>query len=178
MALVFRVDTRLGVQVDFQALLAVNSDAALNFFHTNLKGLVGLDARKDETLYVASVLANYAQTSRFERTSLPVMANLSEVFDNFVVNKSFMADPGTLEIAGAQTLLLSGFFRQQMRRRHNVNWYDRLGSGFFEQVSERSKEDSRQEFFSQLALRFPFWTLTCSELENHLRERRLLLRLS
>lgn len=164
--------------MDFQSLLAVNSDAALRFFHNELKGIVGLDARKDETLYVASVLASYAQTSRFGTDSLPVMANLSEVFDHFVASKSFMADPGTLEIAGVQTLLLAGFFRKQMKRRHNIDWYDQLGTSFFEQVSERSKEDSRQEFFSRFALHFPFWSMTCSELENYMRERRLLLRLS
>lgn len=164
--------------MDFQSLMAVNSDAALRFFHNELKGIVGLDARKDETLYVASVLANYAQTSRLGREPLPVAANLTEIFDNFVISKAFMGDLEILEIAGAQTLFLAGFFRKQMKRRHNINWYDQLGSSFFEQVSERSKEDSRQEFFSRFALRFPFWSMTCSELENYMRERRLLLRLS
>ncbi len=37
-----------------------------------------------------------------------------------------------METAGAQCLLLAGFFEDQMRRRHNIRWYCRAGRKFFQ----------------------------------------------
>ena len=41
-----------------------------------------------------------------------------------------------METAGAQCLLLTGFFEDQMRGRHNIRWYAELGAGFFVRAAE------------------------------------------
>ena len=40
-----------------------------------------------------------------------------------------------METAGAQCLLLAGFFEDQMRPRHNVRWYAQLGASFFSRAA-------------------------------------------
>ena len=76
-----------------EELIAVNSDSALNFFVENLRETAGAEKhRDDETFYVASVLAHYSQTSRADTMSIPSMANLSEVFDSFILNTSLLSE--------------------------------------------------------------------------------------
>jgi len=49
----------------FEELVAIDSGTALKFFVDNLREAAGTERlRDDETLYVASILAHYAQTSR------------------------------------------------------------------------------------------------------------------
>ena len=99
----------------FEELIAVDSRAALSFFADNLRETVGTKRlREDEVLYVASVLAHYSQTSRSDTISRPSMANLSEVFDSFLLQTVSANDSEMLEIGGAQVLLFAGFFRDQM----------------------------------------------------------------
>ena len=137
---------------------------------------MGKGQSDEEALYVSSILASFAQTSRCEKTSLPPFSDLSEVFDNFVV-ENVAPDSGLLEIAGSQSLLLSGFFRDQMRRRHSVRWYDHLGSDFFYQAGKYSLFVERKGFFQRFASNFGTWALVCSELSRELRYNRFLLRL-
>ena len=49
---------------------------------------------------------------------MPTPASLSEVFDAFVLDTSLVHDSTMMEAAGAQCLLLAGFFEDQMRARH------------------------------------------------------------
>lgn len=162
----------------FRDLLGVDSLATLDFFHTSLKE-ESADARvsQAETLYVASILASYAQTSRYDAVSLPPFASLSDVFDMFVMRKDAMSDPELLEIAGAQSLLLAGFFRDQARARHNVEWYDQLGTSFYERATHYADDRDRSELFGRLAVTFPLWTGICNRVSRTLQERRFLLRL-
>ena len=62
-------------------------------------------------------------------------ADLTAVFDHFVADMNVLTDPLMLETAGAQCLLLAGFFEDQMRRRHNIHWYAELGAGFFRRAA-------------------------------------------
>lgn len=163
----------------YRDLLAVDSQSTLNFFHANLQD-VSADSRVSatETIYVASILASYAQTSRADTTSLPPFASLSDVFDMFVMQRETITDPELLEIAGAQSLLLAGFFRDQMQRRHNVEWYDQLGTMFYERATQHSTQTpNRRALFARLSITFPEWTAICQRLSRALGERRFLLRL-
>ena len=45
------------------------------------------------------------------------------VFDHFVSNTALLHDGLMMEVAGAQCLLMAGFFADQMRQRHNIRWY-------------------------------------------------------
>ena len=161
----------------FQELIAVDSGIALNFFVENLHETMGTrKLREDEVFYVASILAHYAQTSRFDATSIPSMANLSEVFDNFILQTTAARDSEVLEMGGSQVLLFAGFFRDQMSRRHNVRWYDQVGQALYGRASQHSKDTAKRELFDRLSGSFPVWTGVCSNLSRTFRENRFLLR--
>lgn len=166
----------LGTFMDFQELLQVDSAVALNFFYSGLRDRAAAGrVTDDETLYVASILASYAQTSVSDTSSLPPLTDLSEVFDHFVLNRAILTDPEILEIAGAQSMFLSGFFREQMRRRHTVNWFDSLGGSFYERASVFSRSEKRRKLFGRVSQNFGVWAETCADLHRSLRENRFLL---
>ncbi|MES1257176.1 MAG: hypothetical protein ABUS51_02055 [Acidobacteriota bacterium] len=161
----------------FEELIAVDSQHALNFFHVSLRETMGAKQLKDdEVFYVASILAHYSQTSRSDGTSIPSMANLSEVFDNFILQTAMRSDPGVLEMGGSQILLFAGFFRDQMARRHNVRWYDQVGQSLYERASQHSTNPKKRALFDRLSESFPVWTILCRDLSRALRDNRLLLK--
>lgn len=161
----------------FEELIAINSDSALNFFVDNLRESAGTErVREDETFYVASILAHYSQTSRADTTSIPSMANLSEVFDSFILQTSLLSDSEILEIGGSQILLFAGFFRDQMSRRHNVRWYDQVGQSLYEKASQYSRDVKKRELFDRMSGSFPLWTIICRNMSRSCRDNRLLLR--
>jgi len=106
----------------FRELLAIDHRQALEFFTVRLQEIAEPDVDREELLYNASVLAHYAQTSIYADTDLGAPANLSAVFDNFVCDSTLIHDGEMMETAGAQCLLLAGFFQDQMSRRHNIRW--------------------------------------------------------
>jgi hypothetical protein len=163
----------------FEELIAVDSGKSLNFFLSSLRETIGTrSVRDDEVSYVASVLAHYSQTSRSDTTSLPAMANLSEVFDNFVLQTATLNDSEMLEMGGSQVLLFAGFFRDQMVRRHNVRWFDQIGQALYERAGQYSRNIKKRELFDRLAESFPAWTIACRDLSRTLRENRLVLRVN
>ncbi len=163
----------------FEELVAVDSNAALNFFVNNLRDTAGDEQlRDDETLYVASILAHYSQTSRADTMSIPSMANLSEVFDSFILHTDGLSDSEILEIGGSQILLFAGFFRDQMARRHNVKWYDQVGQSMYERASHYTSNVKKRELLDRMSGSFPFWTHLCCDVSRACRDNRLLLRMN
>lgn len=111
---------------DFTELFEVNSTQVLKFFFDRLKEeIISREITGIETLYVASILAHYAQTPSNRNTSnedaTPV--SLYDVLDSFVLpgltieGFSKLRDSKMFEVAGSHTLLLAGFFRDQAGRR-------------------------------------------------------------
>jgi len=163
----------------FEELIAIDSGTALRFFVANLRETMGTRILwDDEVHYVASVLAHYAQTSRADTMSIPAMANLSEVFDSFILPTALLNDSELLEIGGSQILLFAGFFRDQMSRRHDVRWYDQVGQSLYEKASQHSKNLKKRELFDRLSGSFPVWTIMCRDLSRAFRDNRLLLRIN
>jgi hypothetical protein len=161
----------------FEELIAVDSASALKFFVSSLRDSAGAERlRDDETLYVASILAHYAQTSRADTQSIPSMANLSEVFDSFILPTALLSDAEILEIGGSQILLFAGFFRDQMERRHNVRWYDQVGQSMYEKASQYSRDTKKRDLFDRLSGSFPVWTIVCRDMSRACRDNRFLLR--
>ena len=157
----------------FCELFGVDSDTAFNFFLSGLREVTGRKPN-DEMFYVASILAHYTQTSRHDTWSMPALANLSEVCDQFLLLET--DDPEILEIGGSQILLFAGFFRDRMCHRHNVRWYDELGQSFYDRASDRTPETKRQKLFEGMAASFPNWTLICRDLSRSCYENRYLLK--
>jgi len=147
-------------------LLGVNKAEAFNFFLSGLKDVTKRDPN-DEMFYVASILAHFSITSRYDTSSMPPLANLSEVFDQFVFFDT--TDSEILEIGGSQVLLFAGFFRDQMKYRHSVTWYDGIGQSFYGRASAYSREAKRKRLFDRMSKSFPWWTLRCCDLSRKCR---------
>ena len=163
----------------FRELFVVDSERAREFFLENLRETVGAKKhREDEIVYVAGVLAHYTLVSRFQTGSMPVMADLSEVFDSFILRQGGVSDPEIFEIGGSQVLLFAGFFRDQMRHRHNVEWYDEIGQSLYYRASRFSRSSEKQKLFDCLSESFPSWTLAACNMSRMLRQSQFLLRLN
>src|SRR5216684_4177399 len=124
-----------GVMGPLRELLAIDHRQALAFFVLRLQDVSEPTVDREELLYNASLLAHYAQVSTEPDIDVPAPANLSAVFDHFVSNATLVHDSLMMETAGAQCLLLAGFFEDQMRRRHNIRWYAKLGASFFSRAA-------------------------------------------
>lgn len=156
-------------------LLAVDQQRALEFFVVGLKDVSETAVDRQELLYNASVLANYAQVSTQADVEMPAPADLSAVFDHFVLNAGVPHDSLLMETAGAQCLLLAGFFEDQMRERHNIRWYAELGAGFFTQAATHQESRQKARLLTMLARHFEPWRQRHARLSRELRDQAYLL---
>jgi hypothetical protein len=168
----------------FNDLLGVTSEQTLRFFFKCLQEEVTRKpVAQKETLYVASVLAHYAQTSRWDPNYMSPSGSLYDILDNFVLPAYTMErslglqDPEILEIAGSHTLLLVGFFRDQMNRKHNLSWYDKLGKSFFIRASTRVGKEEKAELLRGISENFVLWAVSCRNMSRTLRNQRYEIRL-
>ncbi len=151
-------------------LLATDHRQTLEFFVTRLRDVSGPDPDRRELLYTASVLAHYAQTSTQCGTGLATPTDLSLVFDHFVADTSLLQDAPMMETAGAQCLLLAGFFEGQMSRRHNIRWYTTLGAGFFSRAAICEPSAEKAQVLDRMATRFEAWRVRYARLSQEMRD--------
>jgi hypothetical protein len=156
-------------------LLATNERQALDFFFERLKDVSGPAVDAQELIYNASVLAHYALVSTQASIELSAPATLAAVFDHFVVDTTLLRDSQMMETAGAQCLVLAGFFEDQMRRRHNIRWYSQLGAGFFSQAAALESSPRKAQLLTALSRRFEPWRQRHARLSRELRDQPLLL---
>ena len=156
-------------------LLAVDGRQALAFFVLGLQDVCEPGVDREELLYNASVLAHFAQTSTLAADELPTPVNLSDVFDHFVLDTTLMHDGLMMETAGAQCLLLAGFFERQMRQRHNIRWYVEVGASCFSRAAAQEKSSRKARLLETLARRFEAWRQRYERLGSELRDRRYLM---
>ena len=161
----------------FRELIAIDHRQALEFFTVRLQDISEPDVDRHELLYNASVLAHYAQTSTHSATDLGTPATLSAVFDNFVLDTTLMNDPVMMETAGAQCLLLAGFFEDQMTGRHNIRWYAQLGAGFFSRAASSESSADKARLLTALSRRFESWRRKHAQVSRELRDLPYLLTL-
>jgi len=162
--------------MDFQPWLAVSNGQALRFFFEHLRDVSEDDeAPEPELLYNASVLAHFATTSTGSTEFPSAPGSLATVFDLFIVDRSQHADPGIMEAAASQCLLLTGFFGAQLRARHNVNWYASLGARFYGQAADWGSDRSRAAMMRTMAARFAFWRRQQARLAKELHDLPLLV---
>jgi hypothetical protein len=157
-------------------LLASDDRQALEFFYLGLRDVSEPEVDHDELLYNASVLAHYALVSTHAATEWPAPASLGTVFDHFVYDTSLRRDPVMMETAGAQCLLLAGFFENQMRDRHSIRWYTELGADFFGRAADGEQSPRKARLLIGLAKQFEPWRRRQARLSQELRERPFLLR--
>lgn len=156
-------------------LLAVTHRQALEFFVVGLSDVCEGAVDRDELLYNASVLAHHAQVSTQQAFDLPTPPDLAAVFDHFVVDQSLAGDASMMEAAGTHCLLLTGFFGDQMRQRHNIRWYAELGSGFFRRAATLAASPRKGVLLVNLARHFEPWRVRQARLSRELRDMPYLL---
>jgi hypothetical protein len=152
--------------------LGVTNAQALRFFFERLKDVSEDDeAPAGELLYNASLLAHFATTSTSStETFPPCPVNLRMIFDLYVMDRSRHVDPEIMEGAGAQCLILTGFFQDQQKARHNINWYASLGAAFFNQAAHLGADRERSRMMEAMAARFGFWRRQQRRLAIELRD--------
>ena len=154
-----------------EELLATDDRQALEFFVLGLQDVSEPTVDRQELLYNASVLAHYSQVSTQADVDWPAPANLSGVFDYFVSDTTLLRDSLMMETAGAQCLLLAGFFEDQMRRRHNIRWYAELGASFFSRAAVQEPSPPKARLLGAIARRFEPWRQCHSRLSRELRDK-------
>jgi hypothetical protein len=156
-------------------LLSIDHRRALEFFVVGLRDVSEGGVDDHELLYNASVLAHFAQVSTHADGDMPAPASLGTVFDSFVVDTTLKQDAQMMETAGAQCLLLAGFFEDQMRGRHNIRWYAALGAGFFKRAAAEESSLSKAHLLDRMGRSFEPWRLRHARLSRALRDQRYLL---
>ena len=156
-------------------LLAIDRRLALEFFVVRLKDLAEPTVDREELLYNASVLAHYAQVPTYSGVSLATPVSLTVVFDRFVADTTLRHDAVLMETAGAQCLLLAGFFEDQMRARHNIRWYARLGARFFRDAAVQVSSPHKARLLDAIANGFEPWRQRYAQLSRELRDQPYLL---
>ncbi len=156
-------------------LVAAGEQQTLEFFVGRLKDVSEPTVDHQELLYNASVLAHHARVSTHSAVDLTTPATLAEVFDHFVFDTSLRDDREMMEAAGAQCLLLAGFFEHQLRRRHNIRWYAHLGVGFFSRAASLERSPQRVHLLAAIAAGFEPWRRRHARLSLLLREQPYLL---
>ena len=156
-------------------LLATDHRQALEFFFVHLQDISEPTVDRQELLYNASVLAHYAQVSTQTDSEMSTPANLSAVFDHFVCDTSLLHDRRMMETAGAQCLLLAGFFEDQMRRRHSIRWYAQLGASFFSRAAFQEPSPQKARLLEAIAARFEPWRRRYARLSRDLRDQPYLI---
>ena len=164
--------------METRELLGVTNQQALQFFYEHLLDVTDeSEPPRDELLYNASVLAHFATTSvASDDTYPPCPAGLSTVFDLYIVDRApWPRDPAIVEAAASQCLLLTGFFQEQQRQRHQVEWYAELGRAFFARAARMNVDARRARLLMMMARRFAFWREQQRRLAVELREAPLLI---
>ncbi len=156
-------------------LLASDHRQTLEFFVVGLKDVSDPAVDVQELLYNASVLAHYAQVSVDADSDMAAPADLTAVFDKFVADGSWLNDATMMETAAAQCLLLAGFFEDQMRQRHNIQWYADLGASFFMRAADRGGSSAKARLLATLSLHFEVWRQRHARLSRELRDMPYLL---
>ena len=159
----------------WRELLASNHLHTLEFFVVSLRDVSDPSVDSQELLYNASVLAHYAQASTSAEDELATPVDLSAVFDRFVMASTAPRDSAMMEAAGAQCLLMTGFFEDQMRARHNIKWYADLGATFFRRAAAEVRSSDRARLLGTIARRFELWRQRQARLSRELRELRYVL---
>ena len=156
-------------------LFATGDRETLEFFFVHFQDVCGSSVDTQELLYNASVLAHYAQISTAATVDLPTPMTLSVVFDQFVADTSLRHDSQMMEAAGAQCLVMAGFFQDQMRRRHNLRWYATLGATFFGRAAAQDPSPEKAQLLTAIAVGFEPWRQRYARLSRALRDQPYLL---
>jgi hypothetical protein len=171
----------------FQDLYGVTEGQALNFWASNLHESIGNEqwARMSDStgVYLASVLGHFCLQSvdRMEILSpdyspndqeFRQFADLTQIAELMMQQLTSAKNPLWMESAGAHILLYAGFFQNQNKNRHNIEFYSQMGRECYLMAAV----GKREKIMKLMAAGFHEYLFHLANLHQHLRESRYLIR--
>ena len=175
---------------DFEELYGVTEEVTLNFWATNLKETMGNERWShicDSTgVYLVSVLGHFCLQS-IDRAKVlssdynPVeqeprqFADLTQIAEMvFQQQLTTARNPLWMESAGAHILLHAGFFQEQNRQRHNIDFFSSLGKECYLMAAV----GKRATIMKLMAREFNQYLLCLADLHHYLREKPYLINMN
>jgi hypothetical protein len=171
----------------FEELYGVTEEGAINFWASNLHETIGSEEWaqiSDSTgVYLASVLGHFClqPVDRMEALSpdyspgdseFRQFADLTQIAELMMRQLSSARNPLWMESAGAHILLYAGFFQNQNKNRHNIEFYSGLGRECYLMAAV----GKRERVMKLMAEGFDQYLFHLANLHRHLRESRYLIR--
>ncbi len=171
----------------FEELYGVTEERALNFWASHLHEVIGSKQWSqicDSTgVYLASVLGHFCLQSvdRMEILSpdynpsdqeFRQFADLTQIAEMMMRQLTSAKNPLWMESAGAHILLYAGFFQNQNKDRHNIEFYSAMGRECYLMAAV----GKRARMMKLMATGFDQYLFHLANLHRHLRESRYLIR--
>ena len=171
----------------FQDLYGVSQEQTLNFWASNLHESIGSEVwsriRDSTGVYLASVLGHFCLRSfdRMEILSADYLpddqdfrpfADLTQIAELMMQQLTTAKNPLWMESAGAHILLYAGFFQNQHKSRHNIDFYARMGKECYLMAAV----GKREKVMRLMEAGFEEYLAHMATLHRHLRESRYLIR--
>ncbi|MEX1063973.1 MAG: hypothetical protein WD898_00420 [Candidatus Paceibacterota bacterium] len=162
---------------ELRSFLASGRKATLKFWRDNLNeicpkgGSLSQDIDTLQINYGARFLTRFSLVSTGSDVYFPTFTSLVEIYDNFLHNTMSRGIPSLMELAGCQTLLLSGFYKEYAIKHYDLQDLCRIGRDFF----NKSAVGKRKKVIKKVSANFDIWQELLHNLRVYLQEKRLLL---
>ncbi len=172
---------------DFEDLYGVTEERALNFWACHLQEAVGSDIWaqicNSTGVYLASVLGHFClqPLDRVEVLSpeyspgdqeFRQFADLTQIAEHRMTQLTSARNPLWMESAGAHILLYAGFFQNQNKHRHNIEFFSSMGRDCYLMAAV----GKRAKIMTQIAEGFHQYLTYLANLHRNLRESRYIIR--
>ena len=171
----------------FEELYGVTEERALNFWASHLHEALGNKLWSeicDSTgVYLASVLGHFCLQSVDRMAILSPdyspgdsefrqFADLTQIAELMMQQLTSAKNPLWMESAGAHILLYAGFFQNQNKNRHNIEFYATMGRECYLMAAV----GKRARMMKLMAAGFSQYLFHLSNLHQHLQESRYLIK--
>jgi hypothetical protein len=171
----------------FEDLYGVTEERALNFWASHLHDTIGTQQwsqiRDSTGVYLASVLGHFCLQSVDRMAILSEeykpsdqefrqFADLTQIAELMMQQLTSARNPLWMESAGAHILLYAGFFQNQNKDRHNIEFYSNMGRECYLMAAV----GKRERIMKQIATGFNQYLFHLANLHQHLRESRYLIK--
>jgi hypothetical protein len=172
---------------DFEDLYGVTEERALNFWASHLQEAVGSNRWaqicNSTGVYLASVLGHFClqPVDRMEILSpdyspgdqeFRQFADLTQIAELMMQQLTSAKNPLWMESAGAHILLYAGFFQDQNKGRHNIEFFSAIGKECYLMAAV----GKREKMMKLMADGFHQYLCHLANLHRNLRESRYLIR--
>lgn len=165
----------------------MTAERAINFWASHLHDVMGSrrwsEIAGSTGVYLASVLGHFClqPVNRAEalspdyspgETEFRQFADLTQIAEMKMQQLTGASNPLWMESAGAHILLYAGFFQEQHKARHNIEFFSVMGRDCYHMAAV----GKRAEIMRLMAEGFQQYLSHLAELHRHLRESRYLIR--